>query len=40
MWRKEVYQYISKKYCTIYLVKNGKYGDYEDLPPKYTTNDK
>ena len=40
MWRKEICQYISKKYYAICLVKKGKYRDYKDLPLKCITNDK
>lgn len=37
-YREEYYQYISKKYYAICLIKNRIYIDYEDLLLKYTSN--
>ena len=34
--RKDIYQYVTKKYCTTCLVKKGKCGDCENLPFKCT----
>lgn len=32
--------YMTKKYCATYLIKKVKCANYEDLLPKYTTNNK
>lgn len=29
---------MTKKYCVVCIVKKRKYGDFEKLLPKYTTN--
>lgn len=33
-------QYILKKHCITCKLKKGKYGDYKELLPKYTTQNK
>lgn len=38
LYKKVIYQYISKKYYIICFVKNEKYRNYEDLLSKYTTD--
>ena len=36
--KEEICQYVTKKYCTTYLVKKGKCGDCENLLLKWTIN--
>lgn len=38
IYREEIYQYIYKKYCTIYIGRKEKYRNCEDLPSKCTNN--
>lgn len=36
--QESICQYVTKKYCVTYLIKKGKYIDYEDLPLKCTSD--
>ncbi len=38
MYREKICQFMNKKYCGVFTMKKEKYGDCEDIPPKYTTN--
>lgn len=38
MHRKKICQYGFKKYYAIYSIKEGKFGNCKDLPPKYITD--
>lgn len=39
-YKKTIFQYIFKKYYTIYIAKKEKYADCEKLSLKYTFNNK